>query len=204
MNASTPSPLIDLILIRHRVQTSLSHSYTHILRHGQFWQIQHGMFPMSQTQGQGTRSPITCHGTAPVLTLLWCDETRPQCKQCVQIKKPCPGYPFSVELQLRNTESTPFDQRDSSLLSTPSLIRHDSSTSPAYLSIDHERVTPLLTYVVSRNEAVMLCPDCFYSSAPQEWDLLQVNHELLPVQKSLLTSISQRHRSLIPPLKYDI
>lgn len=203
LNAFILSPLIDLALTPRRVQSSLSHPDTHILRHGQFWQIQHGMFPMPQTQDQGTRSPTTRHGTASVLILLWCDETRPQCKKCVQNKKPCPGYPFSIGLQLRNTEPPPFKRQDSSLSLAPSLIRHDSSTSSAYLPVDHECATPLLTPVVSQNEPVMLCPDCFYPSAPQEWDLLQVNHELLPVQKSLLTLTSPSHRSLITPPKYD-
>lgn len=42
------------------------------------------------------------------LTRSQCDEGKPGCKRCAQIRKPCPGYPFQVHLQIRpSTEGTP-------------------------------------------------------------------------------------------------
>lgn len=70
--------------------------------------------------------------------------------------------------------------------------------------MDHECTTPLLTPPIGQNEPVILYPDCFHPSAPQESEVLQVKHELLPVQKNLLTVSLPRHRSLTPPPRYDI
>ena len=38
-----------------------------------------------------------CH----ILTPLIGDEGRPGCRRCAQIRKPCPGYPFQIQLDLR-------------------------------------------------------------------------------------------------------
>jgi hypothetical protein len=82
-----------------------------------------------QAQDQGRQCCSFPPSEILVLILRQCDEGKPGCKRCAQIRKPCPGYPFQVQLQIRSTSGSPPEASTSPcILSGPVLPPHHPAT----------------------------------------------------------------------------
>jgi len=111
-----------------------------------------------------------------LLTRGQCDEAKPGCKKCAQIRKPCPGYPFQVQLQLRpNPELLPEGANVKDQLLGPSLP-------PTHSIIIDVRTT---------------LPNSDGTKANK------VKTETA-TSTAALQKLAPAHRSISPPLRYDI
>lgn len=94
--------------------------------------------PQAQDQGWPCSSFPPTH--VVVLILRQCDEGKPGCKRCAQIRKPCPGYPFQVQLQIRSPSgSSPEGSNSPSVLSGPVLPPHRPATTLSQQFADNDQ-----------------------------------------------------------------
>lgn len=75
-----------------------------------------------------------------------CDEGRPGCKKCAQIHKPCPGYPFQVQLQIRTPQDGP------SSASTPAAQISGPSLPALRSAIAHRKLASLYNRAVKTED----------------------------------------------------
>lgn len=144
-----------------------------------------------------------------MLTTRSCDEGRPSCRRCLQIKKPCPGYPLFIELHIREDESEDVPLHGSSQ-SVPILTRHSSTLSSDYLPADYESAPSLLPPFVLTDSQLSefappeTSPELAHLHVPRESNPIEVKHELQQIQRSLLAESVRLQRSITPPPKYDV
>lgn len=119
------------------------------------------------------------------LTRYQCDEGKPGCKRCALIRKPCPGYPFQVQLQIRtSSEGSPKDASLGSQFVGPSL----------------PPTQPTVTGQKSSSSSPTSSADPGATGKPQSSQIKTENAE----SDSSLQKLAPAHRSISPPPRYDI
>ena len=121
---------------------------------------------------------MRCYTDLPLLTWYQCDEARPGCKRCAQIRKPCPGYPFQVQLSIRAP------QEDTS--SGPSLTEQLPSAP----------LPPIRSTVLGRKST-----SSSTHTGTSLSNILKIEEN--PNQSSL-AKFAPAQRSISPPLRYEI
>lgn len=134
-----------------------------------------------------------------------CDEARPGCRKCAQIRKPCPGYPFSIELQIR-PGSTPEIQQPVEIQIGSQTTGHEfvpSSQAAIFeiaASVSAIHASPLYqTSSLYRHEV-------FHPQAPRETTNLLIKDECYEqaYDFNALEAPQYCAKSISPPPKYDV
>lgn len=158
---------------------------------------------MSQTQNQGTW-PFT-FPYAIYTDFLQCDEGRPGCRKCAQIRKPCPGYPFSIELHIR-PDTTPHNPQPAEVPINPPVQRHESLPSSQNTFFDIPSSVRSTSTPPVYTPAPQFRADVFHPQAPRETRLLSIKDETYEQDYdfNLLDAPQYRAKSISPPPKYDV
>lgn len=109
-----------------------------------------------------------------------CDEARPGCRRCAQARKVCPGYPFQIELDIRDSRqpaAVPLPQQPFTNPASSSTYLPATTTTivtPYAVAYDHRAVSSLKNdegKVKDENPGDLLCGAPEHLRSPPKYDI---------------------------------